>query len=311
MPRDVGPRVLALVGATASGKTAVGEWVARRLSAEIVCADSRQVFRELSVGTGKPAPHELASQPHALFDALSVGQHASAGWYARAAGEACRDCLGRGRVPLLVGGSGLYLKALMTGLSAEPPREPARRTRLVEDAATHGVPALHARLRVLDPDAAARLHPTDRQRVIRALEVVESSGRPTSWWHAHAARPALEAEWCVVELTVAPPVLARRIDARTHAMFDGGLLDEARELTTAAREDALMALRAVGYDEAIELLAGRIDREEAETRTSQRTRQLAKRQRTWFRHQLEAERIDAESGDVEAIGARVLAAFTR
>jgi tRNA dimethylallyltransferase len=199
----------------------------------------------------------------------------------------------------------------MTGLSAEPPREPARRARLVEEAAAHGVPALHARLSTLDPQAAARLHPTDRQRVIRALEVVESSGRPTSWWHAQAARPALEADWCTVELTVAPPVLARRIDARTRAMFEGGLLDETRDLRTAGREHALRALRAVGYDEAIELLAGRIDREEAEARTSQRTRQLAKRQRTWFRHQLVAERIGAESETVEAISARVLAAFTR
>src|SRR2546425_5860131 len=172
MPTPRPPRVFALVGATASGKTAVGEWVARHLGADIVCADSRQVFRELNVGTGKPTSRELATLPHLLFDALSVGQRASAGWYARAAGEACRGVHARGRVPLLVGGSGLYLRAVMSGLSAEPPHDPARRAALVQEAASRGVPALHERLRALDPDAASRLAATDRQRVIRALEVV-------------------------------------------------------------------------------------------------------------------------------------------
>ncbi len=303
------PWVLALVGATATGKTAVGEWLAERLGADVVCADSRQVFRELSVGTGKPSPRELEARPHRLFDALSIGQRASAGWYGRAAREACRGVHDQGGVPLLVGGSGLYLRALMSGLSAEPPHDAVRRAALVAEAAQRGVAALHARLRTLDPEAAARVHPTDRQRVIRALEVVEASGRPLTWWRAQAAPPSLEAEWRVVELQIPADELRSRIGARTRRMFDGGLVEEAAALVANGLGPALRALRAVGYDEALELLQGTLDRAEAERRTNLRTYRLAKRQRTWFRHQLRAERVAATTDDPASLGAAVLAAF--
>ena len=303
------PRVLALVGATATGKTAVGEWVAARLGAVVVCADSRQVFRELAAGTGKPADVERSRLPHALFDVLSVGQRASAGWYARAAGEVCRDALRRGQVPLLVGGSGLYLRALMSGLSGEPPHDAGVRARLVGEAAETGAPALHARLREVDRATADRLHPSDAQRITRALEVYEASGKPLSWWHAQPPRMEFEADWRIVELEVAPALLASRIATRTRTMFDAGLVDEVRALVAGGREDALRALRAVGYDEALELLHGHLTRAQAEARTSLRTRQLAKRQRTWFRHQVEAARQDAASGAVESLGIAALAAF--
>src|SRR5262249_40689903 len=152
-----------------------------------------------------------------------------------------------------------------TGLSAEPPHDAARRAALVEEAARRGVAALHHRLRALDPEAAAGLRPTDRQRVIRALEVVEASGRPLAWWRAQAARPGLEAEWRVVELQVETDELRSRIQARTHAMFDSGLVEEVAALVANGREPALRALRAVGYDEALELLQGKLDRAAAET----------------------------------------------
>src|SRR6266705_3516182 len=195
-------QVLAIVGATATGKTALGEALAEKLGGEVVCADSRQVHRELETGTGKPEPGERAARPHHLFESLSLASPAgdarapSAGWYATAARAVCVAVHARGRLPVLVGGSGLYLAALQRGLSRV-------------DAAT-----------------ATRLRPRDHQRVTRALEVFEASGRPLSWWHAHPGPIPLEAEWRAIELVAAPAVLARRIEARTRSMFECGLLEE-------------------------------------------------------------------------------------
>src|SRR5262245_46657909 len=167
--------IVALVGATATGKTALGEALATRLGGEVVCADARQVFRELEIGTGKPTPEDRATRPHHLFDWLTLGERPTAGGWARAAADVCEACFARGTVPLLVGGSGLYIDALRRGLHPEPPKDAAARARLQSDCETAGVEAMHARLAALDPDAARTLKPRDRQRVLRALEVVEVS----------------------------------------------------------------------------------------------------------------------------------------
>ena len=308
-PREVGsgrPAAIALVGATATGKTAVSEIVAAALGGEIVCADSRQLFRELEIGTGKPDPATRAARPHHLFDALALGHRASAGGYAALAAECCAAIVARGHTPVLVGGSGLYLRALMDGLSASPPHDPERRARLVARAASEGSEALHRDLAEVDPDTAARLAPRDAQRITRALEVWQASGQPLSGWLARRAPPAFEAAWQVVELVVDPAALQRRIEARTRAMLDGGLIEETRELCAAGLEPDLRALRAVGYDESLDLLAGTIGREEAEARMALRTRQLAKRQRTWFRHQIRALRLDAGERHPEDLAVEVL-----
>ncbi|OGF15207.1 MAG: tRNA (adenosine(37)-N6)-dimethylallyltransferase MiaA [Candidatus Eisenbacteria bacterium RBG_16_71_46] len=289
-------RVIAVVGATATGKTALGEALAVALGGELVCADSRQVYRELDLGTGKPSPAERAARPHHLFEALELGERASAGWYARAAREVCAAIHARDRAPVLVGGSGLYLAAARRGLSLEPPHDPQLRQRLREEARTLGSGALHRRLAASDPETAARLDPRDAQRVMRALEVLAASGRPLSWWHRQEAGPAVQGEWRVVELVVPPAELAERIAARTRWMFAHGLIEETRALVERGHGDALRDLRAVGYDEALALLAGRMSRAEAEARTCLRTRQLAKRQRTWFRHQVDAARFEAAGG---------------
>ena len=295
---DALPRVVAILGATATGKTELGERLAHRLDTEVVCADSRQVYRELEIGTGKPAPRERAAVPHHLFDALRLDQRASAGWYARAAAEACRAIAARGHLPVLVGGSGLYFKALASGLSGAPPRVPEIRARLEAELDASGPEEMHRRLAERDPETAARLRPRDRQRITRALEVLEASGRPISWWHARETSPALEARWRMFELGLEAKALGERIERRTRAMFDGGLVEETRALLEDGLEPALGRLNAVGYDEALDLIAGRITRAEAEERTSARTRQLAKRQRTWFRHQVQATRLDgAESAE--------------
>ncbi len=304
-------RGVAIVGATATGKTSVAEWVADRLGGEVVCADSRQVFRELEIGTGKPTPEERARLPHHLFDALELGERASAGWFARAAAAVCAEITARGRVPVLVGGSGFYVRALMSGLSAEPPHDPAVRDRLREQADRLGVAALHARLTAVDPATAARLHPGDRQRVTRALEVYEASGRSLSEWHAEPASPELAADWAVAELRVTPAALDTRIAARTRMMFDGGLVEECAALVAAGRGAALRDLHAVGYDEALDLLGATIDREHAERRTNVRTRRLAKRQRTWFRHQLESTPVPVDGRPLPSIATEVLDIVTR
>ncbi len=286
------PRIVAVVGATATGKTDLGEALADALGGEVVCADSRQVFRELEIGTGKPSSAERSARPHHLFDALALGQRPSAGWYAGAAGAVCRAVRSRGRTPVLVGGSGLWLRAAQHGLSCEPPHDPAVRERLQAECERLGVEALHERLALVDPATAARVKPRDRQRITRALEVHEASGRPLSWWHERRGEPAVAGEWRVFELVVATGVLAGRIGRRTDWMLRSGLIEEARGLLEAGHGGAVRALRAVGYDEALDVVEGGLDRDEAAARINLRTRRLAKRQRTWFRHQIEATRLD-------------------
>ncbi len=292
---------IAVVGATATGKTALAAALARAFPAEIVCADSRQVFVELEIGTGRPTPAERAAHPHHLFATLHLGQHASAGWYAAVAGEVCDDIRGRGRTPLLVGGSGLYLKSLREGITATPPHDPAVRDRLRVEIEAHGPEALHARLAQVDPASALRLAPRDRQRISRALEVHELTGKPLSWWHARPSRGDSEVIWTVIEVVVEPDELRRRIAERTRWMFAHGLVAETRALLEAGHGDALRSLRAIGYDEAMEVIAGGLAPAEAVTRVDQRTAQLAKRQRTWFRHQIEAVRLDATGGSFEGL----------
>jgi len=301
--------ILALVGATATGKTELAERIADPLGAEIVCADSRQVFRELDVGTGKPAAEERARRPHHLFDALSIEERASAGWFARAASRSIDEIRSRGCTPLLVGGAGLYLKALREGLSEEPALDPGERARLRAELAARPVEELHARLALADPESARRLRSRDRQRVSRALEIFELSGRPIGWWHARAGQPRVAGEWRVAEIRVPPVELAGRIERRTRWMFDHGLLEETRAVLDAGGEAALRKLRAVGYDEALEVLKGRLTRAQAEARTILRTRQLAKRQRTWFRHQVAATAIESGGATWDALSEKLRAVF--
>jgi tRNA dimethylallyltransferase len=292
-PAATSGTIVAIVGATATGKTEVGELVAAAIGGEVICADSRQVFRELEIGTGKPTPAERASRPHHLFDALGLGDAPSAGAYARLAAEAVARVRARGGVPVLVGGSGLWIRAAMRGLAPTPPHHPALRARLRRECEIQGPEALHARLAALDPATAARLEPRDRQRIVRALEVAEGSGTPLSAWHARPHAGGIPGAWRVVELRMEPRALGRRIEARTRWMFGHGLPEETAALVERGFEAALRRLGAVGYDEAIELVTGRIDRAEAERRATLRTRRLAKRQRTWFRHQIDAVPIEA------------------
>ena len=239
------------------------------------------VYRGLDVGTAKPSAADRAAVPHHCLDLVSPAEPFSVAAWLAAAGVAVADCRSRGRRILFVGGTPLFLRALRDGLAELPAADPALRAKLVAEAAAAGPETLHARLASLDPAAAARIHPRDTKRLVRALEVATLTGRPLSAAHAPEPDPLFESRLMVLDVSRA--TLAARIDRRVAAMFAGGLVEETAAALAAPGGIGPTASQAAGYTEAIDLLAGRIDRTEAIRRTQVRTRQLAKRQRTWLR----------------------------
>jgi tRNA dimethylallyltransferase len=275
-------RAIYLAGPTAVGKTAVGVALARRLGAEVIALDSMTLYRGMDIGTAKPSVAEREGVPHHLIDVLDPWESASVADYRSWALEAVARVEGRGRRVLFVGGTALYLKALLRGLFAGPAADPARRRALEEEAEQCGDAALHARLAGLDPATAARLHPHDRRRVVRALEVILVSGQPLSRLQTEHARPA-PAGVAVLALARPRAELCARIDGRVMRMFTDGLVAEVRALQAGTRPLGPVAAQAVGYREVLDHLAGRTTLEQAITRVQARTRQFAKRQATWFR----------------------------
>jgi tRNA dimethylallyltransferase len=276
--------VVLLMGPTASGKSALALALCEQLPCEIVSVDSAQVYRGMDVGTAKPDAATRARVPHHLVDLCDPAEAYSAARFCADARAAIAQIRARQRVPLLVGGTMLYFRALQTGLSDLPPADAAFRDALAREAAQLGWPALHARLAQLDPPTAARLHPNDSQRIQRALEIHARSGTPAS---AHAPPAGGGLDGPVVKLAVNPPerrVLHERIAARFEQMLREGFLDEVARLR--ARGDLtpdLPSMRAVGYRQLWAHLDGAWDRATAVARGIAATRQLAKRQLTWLR----------------------------
>ena len=270
-----------LSGPTAAGKTALALALAGRLDAEIVSVDSMAVYRGLDIGTAKPSPREQALVPHHLIDVVPPGEpYSIARWLAGAA--AAVDAIrARGRRILFVGGTPLYLRALRDGLAPLPAEDADFRSQLLQEADTIGLAALHARLAEIDPTAAARIHPNDLRRIVRALEVAHTSGRPISAAFAPDPHPIFETQMLVVDLP--RQLLCDRIDRRVEQMFARGLVDEVRQAAALPGGIGPTARQAAGYAEALDLLAGRLSRADAIRLTQQRTRQLAKRQLTWLR----------------------------
>lgn len=306
---DSRPPAIFLMGPTATGKTAVACGLAGRFPVDLVSVDSALVYRGLDIGSAKPDAATLAKYPHALIDIRDPSQPYSAAMFRDDALEAMRGIAARGRVPLLVGGSGLYFRALEHGLSKMPPADPELRERLREEAARLGWPALHARLEARDPQAAARIRPNDAQRIQRALEAIELTGSTLS--ELHAAVPASSKfPYRVLKLALVPAnrnALRERVSLRFDAMIEAGFLDEVRCLH--ARADLnpdLPAIRAVGYRQAWQHLDGAFDIAEFRLRVIHATRQLAKRQTTWLRGELDARGVDPDqSGCFEAVAAAV------
>ena len=296
MPADTRPLAIAILGPTASGKTALALDWAERVGGEIVSVDSALVYRGLDIGAAKPTAEEQARVPHHMLDLRAPWQPYSAAEFAADARRAVEGILERGRVPILAGGTGLYFRALLRGLAPMPEADPAVRMQLEAEAAARGWAALHAELARIDPEAAMRIHATDAQRIQRALEVHRLSGRPISAWQREAAglRPAFPCR--TLMLAVAPADRAElhaRIAARFDAMLAAGFLDEVRTLRALPQLRVhpapldLPALRAVGYRQAWEHLDGASDADEFRDRGISATRQLAKRQLTWLRGQPE------------------------
>ncbi|WP_407354644.1 tRNA (adenosine(37)-N6)-dimethylallyltransferase MiaA [Luteimonas sp. R10] len=290
MPADTRPPAIALMGPTASGKTALALAWAQRHGGEIVSVDSALVYRGLEIGAAKPGAEERARVPHHLLDLRDPWQTYSAAEFAEDARAAIADIVARGRLPILAGGTGLYFRALLQGLSPMPPADPATRAGIAAEAQARGWPALHAALAEVDPEAAARIGSTDPQRIQRALEVYRLSGRPISAWQRAAAPPRLPCR--VLKLAIAPDDRADlhgRIEHRLDAMLAAGFLDEVRalralpQLRAHPRPLELPAIRAVGYRQAWEHLDGAGSAAEFRDRAIFATRQLAKRQYTWLR----------------------------
>ncbi len=307
MAIDARPLAIFLMGPTASGKTALAcalreHFAGQGIGLELVSVDSALVYRGLDIGAAKPDAATLARHPHALIDIRDPAQPYSAADFQADATAAMQAISTRGRVPLLVGGTGLYFRALQQGLSALPEADPAIRTRLTREAAAQGWPALHARLVRLDPAAAARIGCNDAQRMQRALEVIELAGKPLS--ELQRSGRGRRFGWRVLKLALLPAdraLLHQRIADRFDAMLDGGLLEEVQRLRARGDLDPdLPAMRAVGYRQAWEYLDGTVDRATFRDKGIFATRQLAKRQNTWLRGELDARALDPDSAAVTA-----------
>jgi len=280
-------KAVLIAGPTASGKSALALELAQKAGGVVVNTDSMQVYRDLRVLTARPTRDEEAQAPHRLYGQVDAAVNYSAGHYIRDAAEVLAEIRRAGRLPIFIGGTGLYFKALTRGLSAVPPvpEEVRAAVRLKLD--RDGVEALHAELARRDPAAGARLNIRDRTRIARALEVIEATGRPLADWHAETTPPLLP-EGSYQALFIAPEreTLYARIDARFDIMLDHGALDEVVQLASRRLDPLLPAMKAHGVPALIRHIRGEISREEAAAIGKADTRHYAKRQFTWFRHQL-------------------------
>jgi tRNA dimethylallyltransferase len=290
-------RVVAIVGATATGKSAVAMAAAAACGAEIVNADALQVYRGLDIGTAKPSAAERAAVPHHLIDVLDPRERFSAGEFARRARAALAEIAARGRPAIVVGGSGLYLRALWSGLAEIPRVDPGVRARLDERLAAEGLPKLRAELARRDPATAARLGERDTQRILRALEVAIGTGRALSAWLAAArvenAPPAMRK----IGLTLPRALLYDRIAERVRQMVDRGWPEEVRRLLAAGIPRDAPALQAIGYFDWIRQIDGETDSQETVAGVVRATRRYAKRQETWFRRETDGAWRDARDAD--------------
>ena len=293
--RKVNLKLICLLGPTAVGKTEIAIQLAQRLDAEIISVDSRQIYQQMDIGTAKPTPEEQRAARHHLIDCVDISEAFSVADYQSLVDVAITDIQNRDKRVLLVGGAGLYFRAIVDGLFEGPGADPSRRKRLEEEAAQFGVDTLHKRLQTCDPESAERIHPNNLVRVIRALEVYELTGTPMSklqqQWHPEKQRYPFIA----FGLTMPRALLYRRIEQRVDVMLANGLIAEVGSLLAAGYARDSVALQSFGYRELIAYLDGNCTYMEAISQLKQNTRRFAKRQLTWFRKDTRIEWLDRES----------------
>ena len=280
-------RAVLIAGPTASGKSALALNVAANLGGTIINADSMQVYRDLRVITARPTPGDETRCPHRLFGFVDAEENYSVGRWYRDVEAAIRETTARKQVPVIVGGTGLYFKALTAGLAAVPPVPPEIRDQVRNRLKLEGAPALHSELGRLDPATAQRVMANDRSRILRALEVVLATGRPLSGWHKEGLPPLIDARCTAkVFITCERNELVRRIEARFGAMLASGALDEVRRLAARKLDPLLPVMKAHGVPWLARHLKGELSLEEAAAGAIMDTRRYAKRQLTWFRNQI-------------------------
>ncbi|KGE17350.1 tRNA (adenosine(37)-N6)-dimethylallyltransferase MiaA [Paenibacillus wynnii] len=292
MTTEVKPKLLVLLGPTAVGKTRLSLELAAAYDAEIISGDSMQVYREMDIGTAKITPEEMQGIPHHLMDIHDPQDSYSAAEFQDQATKAIEDIRARGKLPFIVGGTGLYIESLCYGFRfSEAVADEAFRKEQDEYAEEHGALALHARLEAVDPISAARLHPNDRRRIIRALEIHHQTDTTLSSSHA-AQKKESPYELCIIGLTMDRKMLYKRIEDRIDQMLEDGLVDEVRTLLERGYGRGLVSMQGLGYKEIAAYLEGETTYEEAVTLLKRDTRRFAKRQLSWFRHMKEIEWID-------------------
>jgi tRNA dimethylallyltransferase len=307
MGQPLRKRAIVIAGPTASGKSQLALVLAERLGGSIINADSMQVYRELALLTARPGARELACVPHALYGCVSGREAYSAGRYARDAAAAVAAAREAGRRPVIVGGTGLYLRALLQGLSPVPATDPAVRAYWRQQATERGAPALFALLSARDPAMAARLKPTDPQRLVRALEVLDSTGRSLADWQRQPGQPVLEASETLPLLLLPPPAShAATIAMRFQRMLGQGALEEVRRLLALGLSPELPIMRALGVAPLSAVLAGRQSLPAAAAAAECATRHYAKRQMTWFRRNMITWKT-FETKEMESLAAEIFA----
>jgi tRNA dimethylallyltransferase len=305
------PLIPCLIGPTAVGKSAVALALAQRHGWEIISADSRQIYRHLDIGTAKPTLAERAVAPHHFIDIRDPNEIYSAGEFAREARATIAGIMSRGATPLVVGGSGLYIRALSEGFFEPPVSNRRLQRQLKLRARREGGEALHEELARVDKATAARLHPHDVHRIVRALEVYYCSGKPLAeYWKNEPSRQPYEFHF--TGLTMPRPQLYARIDRRVDAMLEQGLVDECKELLKMGYDPELNALQTVGYKEVFAFLNEEISEEQMIEQIKQHTRQYAKRQMTWFRKNPNPHWLEVAANDSsENVAQKVMGEFEK
>ena len=277
------PKIVVICGPTGIGKTGAAVDMAARFRAEIISADSMQIYRHMDIGTAKPSPEECARVPHHLIDIVDPDEPFDAAAYAKTAGKIIAGLTEKRRLPFIVGGTGLYIKALIHGLFREKASETAVRSALKETAARHGIRFLYDRLCQTDPTAAKKIHPNDTYRIIRALEVQRITGKAISRLHARHGFADRRFKPLKIGLKMDRAPLYDRINRRVDAMIAAGLAAEVRHLLGMGYSASLKSMQAIGYRHMVDFIAGRMPWEEAVCTLKRDTRRYAKRQLTWFR----------------------------